>query len=104
MSNYYRKFVQRYAEICEPLQELQRKEVPYVWTEVREQAFETLKEKIATNCLLNYPDWNKPFIIELDASKVAAAGVLMQEIEGKTKILGFYSSTLDPAQRNYCPT
>ena len=104
MANYYREFVPKYAEICEPLQELERKGSQYVWTEMREEAFEMLKNKIADNCLLNYPDWNKPFVIELDASAVAAAGVLMQEIEGQTKILGFHSSTLDPAQRNYCPT
>ena len=104
MTNYYREFVQKYAELCEPLQELERKSIQYVWTEAREQAFKTIKDTIASNCLLNFPDWNKPFIIELDGSKVAACGVLMQEEDGKKKVLGFHSSTLDPAQRNYYPT
>lgn len=104
MANYYREFVPKYAEISEPLQELERKETAYVWTEAREKALLSLKDMIANNCLLNFPDWNKPFIIELDGSKVAACGVLMQEEKGKRKVLGFHSSTLDPAQRNYCPT
>ncbi len=104
MSNYYREFVPKYAEISEPLQELERKETPYVWTEVRENAFSAIKKQIASNCLLNFPDWNEPFTIELDASKVAACGVLMQEIKGEKKVLGFHSSTLEPAQRNYSPT
>ena len=93
----------REAELVEPLQELERKNTQFIWTDIREEAFETIKEMIATGCLLNFPDWNKPFTIELDGSKVAACGILMQEDEN-TKVLGFHSSTLDPAQRNYCPT
>ena len=104
MSNYYREFVPKYAGIAEPLQELERKSQPYVWTEEREQAFESIKQCIASGCLLNFPDWNKPFIIELDGSKIAAGGVLMQMEGDVKKVLGFHSSTLDPAQRNYSPT
>ena len=53
---------------------------------------------------MNVPDWDQPFIIELDGSKVSAGAVLLQEINGKQKVLGFHSSTLDPAQKNYSPT
>ena len=44
-------------------------------------------------------------MIELDCSKVAACGVLMQEDKtGRRKILEYHSSTLDKAQRGYSAT
>ena len=44
-------------------------------------------------------------MVELDCSKVAACGVLMQKGDnGETRILGYHSSTLDAAQKRYCAT
>ena len=55
MSNYYREFVPKYAEISEPLQELERKETPFVWTEVRENAFSAIKNKSRAIAYLIFP-------------------------------------------------
>ena len=104
MANYYREFTPRFAEVAAPLQELDRKGTIYAWTDAREEAFTQLKKSITTECLLNVPDWSKPFVIELDGSKVSAGAVILQEIDNKQKILGFHSSTLDPAQKNYGAT
>ena len=76
-----------------------------MWSENREITFNSIKSQISEQCLLNFPDWNRGFIIETGASKVAVSGVLMQEDEnGKRKILGYHSSTLDPCQRTYSLT
>ena len=104
MANYYREFISKYAERVEPLQQLLRKNSTFDWCEPQEKSFNEIKKEISSKSLLNYPDWNKPFIIELDGSKVAACGILMQETEGKRNILSYHSSTLDQAQRNYSPT
>ena len=104
MANYYREFIHKFAEKIEQLQELLRKWSQFVWTETREKIFNQIKVEISSECVLNFPDWNKPFIIELDASKVAACGVLMQDREGKRVILSYHSLTLNSAQRNYSPT
>ena len=104
MTNYYREFIARFAEIAEPLQELNRKGTIYTWTNTREESFRQLKEAISAQCLLNIPDWTQPFVIELDGSKISAGAVLLQELDGVQKILGFHSSTLDSAQKNYSAT
>lgn len=46
LSVYYRKFIQHYGVISKPLTELIKKRVPFVWTEVTETAFATLKKAL----------------------------------------------------------
>ena len=110
MANYYREFVPKFSEIAEPIHSEPihynlRGGVSFVWTPERETAFAAIKRQIAHSCNLSFPDWNQPFMIELDCSKVAACGVLMQKGEdGETRVLGYHSSTLDAAQKRYCAT
>src|SRR6185437_12050999 len=33
LTNYLRKFIPRYAQICTPITNLMRKEIPFVWTD-----------------------------------------------------------------------
>ena len=94
-----------FSDEAEPLQELLRKGNSFVWTENREKAFCSIKEKISTDCLLNMPNWNLPFTIEVDGSKVAVGATLTQQDNaGNQKVLSYHSSTMDPSQRNYSPT
>ncbi|WP_368853865.1 ribonuclease H family protein [Enterobacter cloacae complex sp. 4DZ3-17B2] len=48
-------------------------------------AFETLREKLCNAPVLQYPDFNKPFIISTDASGFAIGGVLSQGEVGKDR-------------------
>jgi hypothetical protein len=41
---YYRKFIPNYAEIAKPLTVLLKKDVPYKWSDLCRQAFETIKK------------------------------------------------------------
>ena len=105
LANYYREFVKMFSDEAEPLQELLRKGNLFVWTENRERAFCSIKEKISTDCLLNTPNWNLPFTIEVDGSKIAVGATLTQQDNaGNQKVLSYHSSTMDPSQRNYSPT
>ncbi len=42
-ANFYRRFIKGYSEIVRPLTALTRKEVPWVWGEEQNMAFEELK-------------------------------------------------------------
>jgi len=47
---------------------LLKKDILFVWTETCQQAMNTLKEKLTTAPILQYPDFEKPFILYTDAS------------------------------------
>ena len=79
MTGYYRRFVQNYAMIAEPLTELTRKNMPekIEWTERAELAFQRLKMLVSAPLLKN-PDFTRTFILQTDASGVGVGAVLSQ--------------------------
>ena len=90
-TNYYRKFIPRFADIVRPLMNLTRKDVEFEWTPQCQQVFELMKEMLLKEPILKYPDPNYGYILYTDPSKYAWAGVLTQEYhyeqDGKTKII-----------------
>jgi hypothetical protein len=54
----------RRSEILAPLTRLKSKDVPFQWTDVKQQAFDKMKAIVCHEVLLSYPeDFNKPFHI-----------------------------------------
>lgn len=92
MADYYRKFVRNFGVIAKPLTNLLRKNEPYVWTPVHDEAFATLKHALTTTPVLALPDFTKQFIIETDASEKGVGAVLQQEGHP----LAFISKALGP--------
>ena len=69
MVNYYRDTWIRRSEILAHLSKLTSKNAKWRWTEIKQQAFDTVKKVIAQETLLRHPDFNKAFEIHTDASK-----------------------------------
>ena len=103
--NYYREFIYRFSEIAAPLQDLDRKNVDFAWTEAAQAAFEILKEALLTAPILASPAPEGEYVLDTDASAVAIAGVLQQwqQINGQTKlrVISYGSRSLRDAERNY---
>ena len=59
MTGYYRRFVQRYATIAEPLTEMTKKNRPNLveWTTTAELAFQQLKSMLTSAPLMKNPDF-----------------------------------------------
>ena len=100
MVNYYRDVWPRRAHILAPLSELTSKNAKFKWTEKHQKAFDEMKEVIAKETLLAYPDFNKPFHIYTDASDVQLGACISQE----GKPVAFYSRKLNSAQTRYTIT
>lgn len=101
-TNFYRRFIPHYADIVKPLDNLKRKDQPFIWTDVEQKSFNLIKTEFAQRPLLLMPNPYNPFILETDASKVATGAVLRQYNEnGYLKPVGYLSQSLDAAQRNY---
>ena len=89
-------------QIAKPLNELTRKDVPFSWEDKHETAFNTLRDLVTSEPVLRQPQLDKPFEVKVDASRFALGGVLLQRQEdGKKHPIGYYSATLNKAQRNY---
>ncbi|XP_058789765.1 uncharacterized protein LOC131663392 [Phymastichus coffea] len=82
MASWYRKFLEGYASLSEPLTALTRKDCKYTWTAKQEAAFEQVKALLASAPVLARPDFSAPFIVECDASDTGLGSVLLQHVEG----------------------
>ena len=101
-ANFYRRFISNFSALTRPLHDLTRKDQPWKWTQVEQDAFDTLRNHFITAPVLLMPDKTKPFSIESDASKFATGAVLRQaDANGDTHPCLYLSQSLDAAQRNY---
>ena len=61
MANYYRRFIEKFAETARPLHDLTQKDKKWDWNEKAKLVFETLKNKFTTAPLLAVPDRDRKF-------------------------------------------
>ncbi|MCO5564460.1 hypothetical protein L7F22_018121 [Adiantum nelumboides] len=104
MCAYYRRFIEKFSLIAGPLHDLTKKNVKYVWTEKRQQAFDTLKQKLISQPVLALPDLSKAFEVQCDACGDCLGAVLLQEghaiayesrrLSSDEQILGIYEKEL----------
>jgi transposase InsO family protein len=101
LAGYYRKFVPNFSPIARPLHKLTGKNIPFIWGEEQELAFRTLKDILCSEPLLQYPDFNKEFIVTCDASSNGIGSVLSQGIIGKDLPIAYASRVLTTPEQNY---
>jgi hypothetical protein len=100
--NFYRPFIHGFATITQPLNSLTRKDAPWQWTYAQQQAFDTLQRRVTSEPILAQPTLTDQFNLEVDASGFAVGAVLLQKkADGKRHPVGYYSATLNAAERNY---
>ena len=67
-----------------------------------QEAMDVLKGKVQSMPVLVFPDFNKPFLLEMDASKEGLGAVLSQkQSDGWYHPVAFGSHSLTPAEKNY---
>ncbi|OMJ21532.1 Transposon Ty3-I Gag-Pol polyprotein [Smittium culicis] len=96
-------FNSTFAEKLEDLRGAE-KDAMFTWAEAEQNAFEELKQRLLTAPLLQYPDWNLPFVLITDASTLGLGAILAQGVDGRDRIIGYASRTLLPAEQNYAIT
>ena len=85
--NYYRRFIAAFADLMHPMQKQLKKNIKFNWTTECKNAFKLAKKRLLQDPMLYHPDPKKPWIIEMDASKTALAGILLQphDMDGTTQ-------------------
>ena len=100
-ANYYRRFVQNFAAIADPLTSLTRKDVEWQWGPYQRRAFQQLKEALCAAPVLLFPDPKLPYTVVTDVSGTAAGGILMQDQGDGLQPLAFLSRQLKPTEQRY---
>lgn len=104
LASYYRRFVKDFAAIASPLHRLTQKGQVFQWGEDCAAAFAQLRSALVEAPVLSYPDPQRPFIVDTDASSVGLGAVLSQEGENGEQVISYYSRSLSRPERNYCVT
>lgn len=110
LASYYRRFVKGFAQIAGPITSLletgtqkskrnKKRSIQHKWNSDCDTAFQNLKQKLVSSPILGYPDFTKPFILEVDASLKGYGAILSQKIDGKTVVIAYASRKLRKHER-----
>lgn len=94
---YYGRFIKGFAKMAKFLTNLLKKDAEFIWDENCQAAFEALKNALVPI----FPDFSKPFIIRVDASKVAVGAVLSQGKLLEDKPIAYASRMFRGAEAKY---
>ncbi|KAD2805415.1 hypothetical protein E3N88_38792 [Mikania micrantha] len=97
LAGYYRRFIEGFSKIAQPLTALTHKDKKYLWTKKQEAAFQLLKHKLCSTPILSLPDGTDDFVVYCDASIQGLGCVLMQ----REKVIAYASRQLKVHERNY---
>ena len=99
LASYYRRFVRGFARVASPLHYLTRKDARWPQCEL---AFQKLKSILTAAPILAYPNFDKDYVLETDASVLGLGAVLSQEqIDRHLHPVAYASRALTPPERNY---
>ena len=101
---YYKHLVPDYSTHAALLNTLTHKEVPFLWGKRQQERFDRLKNALASYPYIRIIKCHWLLVVDTDACNMAIGTVLHQVQEGVERVLGYYSKTLNSAQRNYCTT
>lgn len=112
-ASYYRRFIAGFAKMASPLHQVvaqlgsgcrkgktPRRPLATAWTTECEEKFSQLKEALVSAPILAYADFQKPFVLEIDASHAGLGAVLSQEHDGKLRPIAYASRALKPSEKN----
>ena len=91
---------QNRSELLAPLTALTSKNVKYDWKDEHQKCFDSIKRVIGCEVWLAYPDFNAPFEIHTEASKLKIGTFVSQ----KGKPIAFYSQKINSTEHNYTTT
>ncbi|KAI3746537.1 hypothetical protein L6452_08971 [Arctium lappa] len=97
LAGYYRRFIEDFSKIAQPLTSLTQKDKKFDWGEKQDEAFQTLKHKLCNAPILALLEGTENFVVYCDASHQGLGCVLMQ----RDKVIAYASRQLKVHEKNY---
>ena len=105
LAGYYRKFIPNFATISAPLVNLTKKNTKFLWRDDHHEAFVKLKNLLCEAPILAYPQFDKKFILQTDASDLGLGAVLTQfDSMGNERAISYASRPLTDREKCYSAT
>ena len=111
MVGHYQHFIKDFAKIADLLHKyahsdtVKKKKEQVVLNETTRKAFHQLKKVVMSAPVLAYPDPNREYLLEMDASRLGLGAVLSQkQSDGKCHPVAFGSRALHGGEANYHST
>ena len=102
LTSYYRRFVNHFAKVAEPVHRLTCKNAAFEWFQECQVAFDELKRGLVIPPVLAYPNFDVDFVLETDASHQGLGVVLLQRQEDdRLHPIVYTSCDLSGAEKNY---
>jgi transposase InsO family protein len=100
--NYFKNWITDYADICVPLNALRKKDAPWQWTEVHQQAFQKLKDALLKSPVLHYFRPELQTIVHTDSSAFAIGGWIGQiNKKGEEHPILYWSRKMQDSETRY---
>ena len=103
--NYFRIFIKNYSLTAAKLYDLTKNlnnDDKLDWTDEHENLLRELINKVCSEPILKYPNYDLEFIIRCDSSGFAIGGQLSQKFDGKhEQPVAFFSRSLSDGERKY---
>jgi hypothetical protein len=64
------------VQITAPMEKFLRKDTKFQWNEDCQHGLDTLKENMVTAPILVFPDWERTFLVHLDASSISLGAIM----------------------------
>lgn len=109
-AEYYRKFIPNFSRIAGPLYKYapssrqpsdSKVSGPFKLSSEEQSAFDELKHLLTTDLVLQLPNFDLPFKIQTDASKLGVGAVLLQPYPEGYRPVCYLSKKLSPSQQRW---
>ena len=100
--NFYQRFIQDFATLAQPLNDLTKKNIPFEWTDACHNTFMLLKNSFTSSLVLIYPNYKYLFRLEMNTSDFASGAILSQEVLGDGwHLIAYLSKSFNIVEKNY---
>ena len=105
MINYFKAWIPDYAELIQPLNNLRKKDAPFIWDDACDESVRRLQEALTNAPVLVYFDETMQTVLTTDASAYAIGGFLGQrradEPDTEIKPILYWSRKMKDAETRY---
>ena len=101
MASFFRKFIPDFSIHAAPLFDLLKKNKEFLWSDICENSFNYIKVKLKAPEILVHPLFDRPFVIQSDASGSAIGFMLAQQHGDQLRPVMFGGRVLSDVERPY---